>query len=73
MFEFEIKFTQVRLFSSRLTSNYFVEFAVVLCWISPYSLLTMRMNEGTNDAFTDQESEWGRIAKSWNQNELESK
>ncbi|KAH9798889.1 homogentisate phytyltransferase 1 [Citrus sinensis] len=31
MFEFEIKFTQVRLFSSRLTSNYFVEFAVVLC------------------------------------------
>ena len=54
MFELEIKFTQVRLFSSRLTSNYFVEFAVVLCGISPYSLLTMRMNEGTNDAFTNQ-------------------
>lgn len=53
MFELEIKFTQVRLFSSRLTSNYFVEFAVVLCGISPYSLLTMRMNEGTNDAFTN--------------------
>ena len=72
MFEFEIKFTQVRLFSSRLTSNYFVEFAVVLCGISPYSLLTMRMNEGTNDAFTNQKSECGRIEKSLNQNELES-
>lgn len=47
MCEFEIKFMQVPLFSSRLTSNYFVDFAVVLCWIFPHSLLTLRRNEGT--------------------------